>query len=91
MESSEVFINEEIEFSIDDEDYFWIGSYEVATESEDGDWDTPAYGETTINILGTIQLARMDRETGRPVDCMPTRAFEECLIEEIIRRLWAMP
>lgn len=32
MESSEVFINEEIEFSIGDEDYFWIGSYEVVTE-----------------------------------------------------------
>lgn len=87
MESSEVFINEEIEFSLDEEDYFWIGSYEVVTESEDGDWDVPPYGETTINILGTIQLARMDRETGKPVDIMPNRAFEECVIEEIIRRL----
>ena len=34
MESSEVFINEEREFSFDDEDYFWIGSYEVVTEGE---------------------------------------------------------
>ena len=87
MESSEVFINEEIEFSLDEEDYFWIGSYEVVTEGEDGDWDLPPYGETTINILGTIQLARMDRETGKPVDIIPTGAFEECVIEEIIRRL----
>lgn len=87
MESSEVFINEEIEFSIDDEDYFWIGSYEVVTESEDGDWDTPPYSDTTINILGTIQLARMDRETGVPVDIMPTRAVTDSVIEEIIRRL----
>lgn len=87
MESSEVFINEELEFSIGDEDYFWIGSYEVVTDSEDGDWDTPAYGDTTINILGTIQLARMDRDTGVPVDIMPTRAVTDAVIEEIIRRL----
>jgi hypothetical protein len=87
MESSEVFINEEIEFSLDEEDYFWIGSYEVVTEGEDGDWDLPPYGETTINILGTIQLARMDRETGKPVDITMNRVLEECVIEEIIRRL----
>jgi len=87
MESSEVFINEEIEFSLDEEDYFWIGSYEVVTEGEDGDWDLPPYGETTINILGTIQLARMDRETGKPVDITLNRILEECVIEEIIRRL----
>ena len=87
MESSEVFINEEIEFSLDEEDYFWIGSYEVVTEGEDGDWDLPPYGETTINILGTIQLASMDRETGKPVDITMNRVLEECVIEEIIRRL----
>ena len=87
MESSEVFINEEIEFSLDEEDYFWIGSYEVVTEGEEGDWDVPPYGETTINILGTIQLARMDRETGKPVDITMNRVLEECVIEEIIRRL----
>jgi len=87
MESSEVFINEEIEFSLDEEDYFWIGSYEVVTEGEDGDWDLPPYGETTINILGTIQLARMDRETGKSVDIIMNRVLEECVIEEIIRRL----
>ena len=87
MESSEVFINEEIEFSLDEEDYFWIGSYEVVTESEDADWDTPAYSDTTINILGTIQLARIDRETGRPVDCMPMPSLTDAVIEEIIRRL----
>jgi hypothetical protein len=87
MESSEVFINEEIEFSLDEEDYFWIGSYEVVTEGEDGDWDLPPYGETTINILGTIQLARMDRETGKPMDITMNRVLEECVIEEIIRRL----
>ena len=87
MESSEVFINEEIEFSLDEEDYFWIGSYEVVTEGEDGDWDVPPYGETTINILGTIQLARMDRETGKPVDCISNTALTDAVIEEIIRRL----
>ena len=87
MESSEVFINEEIEFSLDDKDYFWIGSYEVVTESEDGDFDVPPYSDTTINILGTIQLARMDRETGVLVDIMPTRAVTDGVIEEIIRRL----
>jgi len=69
MESSEVFINEEIEFSLDEEDYFWIGSYEVVTEGEDG------------------QLARMDRETGKPVDCMSNTALTDAVIEEIIRRL----
>jgi hypothetical protein len=87
MESSEVFINEEIEFSLDEKDYFWIGSYEVVTESEDGDFDVPPYSDTTINILGTIQLARMDRETGVLVDIMPTRAVTDGVIEEIIRRL----
>lgn len=87
MESSEVFINEEIEFSLDNEDYFWVGSYEVVTESEDGDWDTPGYSDTTINILGTIQLARMDRETGTPVDLIPTRDITDAVVDEIIRRL----
>jgi hypothetical protein len=87
MESSEVFINEEIEFSLDEEDYFWIGSYEVVTYSEDGDWDTPGYGETTVNILGTIQLARMDRDTDRPIDVMPVPSITNAVIEEIIRRL----
>lgn len=87
MESSEVFINEEIEFSFDDEDYFWIGSYEVVTEGEDADWDYPAYSETTINILGTIQLARIDKDTGKPVDCTPTSILEECVIETILDKL----
>ena len=62
---SEVFINEEIEFSLDDEDYFWVGSYEVITESED----------ETINILGTIQLSKWDSETNKSIDVVPTRAF----------------
>lgn len=84
---SEVFINEEIEFSIDDEDYFWIGSYEVVTEGEESDWEYMGDSETTINILGTIQLAKMDRENGTPIDWMPTKDIESAIIEEIIRRL----
>ena len=87
MESSEVFINEEIEFSLDEEDYFWVGSYEVVTESVDGDWDTPAYGETTINILGTIQLSKWDSETNKSIYVVPHRAFEECVIETILDKL----
>jgi hypothetical protein len=74
---SEVFINEEIEFSLDDEDYFWVGSYEVITESED----------ETINILGTIQLSKWDSETNKSIDVVPTRAFEQCIIETILDKL----
>ena len=74
---SEVFINEEIEFSLDDEDYFWVGSYEVITESED----------ETINILGTIQLSKWDSETNKSINVVPTRAFEECVIETILDKL----
>jgi hypothetical protein len=84
---SEVFINEELEFSIDDEDYFWIGSYEVVTSGEESDWEYMGDSETTINILGTIQLAKADRESGMPVDCTPTTDIESAIIEEIIRRL----
>jgi hypothetical protein len=74
---SEVFINEEIEFSLDDKDYFWVGSYEVITESED----------ETINILGTIQLSKWDSETNKSIDVVPTRAFEQCIIETILDKL----
>lgn len=87
MESSEVFINEEIEFSLDDEDYFWVGSYEVITESEDETLYTPAFGETSVNILGTIQLSKWDSETNKSINVVPTRAFEECVIETILDKL----
>lgn len=87
MESSEVFINEEIEFSVDEEDYFWVGSYEVITESEDETLYTPAYGDTTINILGTIRLSKWDEETSKSIDVVPTRAFEQCIIETILDKL----
>lgn len=84
---SEVFINEEVEFSIDGEDYFWIGSYEVITEGEESDWDYMGDSETTINILGTIQLIKLDRETDKSIECLLTRDVESAVIEEIIRRL----
>lgn len=84
---SEVFINEEIEFSLDDEDYFWVGSYEVITESEDETLYTPAFGETSVNILGTIQLSKWDSETNKSINVVPTRAFEECVIETILDKL----
>lgn len=87
MESSEVFINEEIEFSLDNEDYFWVGSYEVVTEGDDGDWDTPPYSETSVNILGTIQLCKWDSETNKSINVVPTKAFEECVIETILDKL----
>ncbi len=53
----------------------------------DGDWDTPPYGETSVNILGTIQLSKWDSETNKSINVVPTRAFEECVIETILDKL----
>ena len=84
---SEVFINEEVEFSIGAEDYFWVGSYEVETHGEESDWDYPGDSETTINILGTIRLVRYEVESGRSRDWDMTRDIESALIEAIIDKL----
>jgi len=84
---SEVFINEEVEFSIGDEDYFWVGSYEVETHGEESDWEYPGDSETTINILGTIRLIKYDDESGRSIDWDMTGYIESALIEAIIDKL----
>jgi len=84
---SEVFINEEIEFTIDDKDYFWVGSYEVANHGEESDWDYVGDSETVVNILGTHQLCTWDEEQGKTISIVPTRELTEAIVDAIFNRL----
>jgi hypothetical protein len=82
MEDSEVFINEEVDFSIDDKDYLWVGSYEVhhlGEESTLGLWNRE------INILSTIRLCEHDGDDW--FNITPTQDHMNGLIEQIIRGL----
>jgi hypothetical protein len=82
MEDSEVFINEEVDFSIDDKDYLWVGSYEVhhlGEESTLGLWNRE------INILSTILLCEHDGDDW--FNITPTQDHMNGLIYHIIRYL----
>jgi hypothetical protein len=82
MEDSEVFINEEVDFSIDDKDYMWVGSYEVhhlGEESTLGLWNRE------INILSTIRLCEHDGDDW--FNITPTQDHMNGLIYHIIRYL----
>ena len=82
MEDSEVFINEEVDFSIDDKDYLWVGSYEVhhlGEESTLGLWNRE------INILSTIRLCEHDGDDW--FNITPTQDHMNGLIYHIIRYL----
>jgi len=82
MDESEVFINEEVDFSIDDKDYLWVGSYEVhhlGEESTLGLWNRE------INILSTIRLCEHDGNDW--FNITPTQDHMNGLIYHIIRYL----
>ena len=82
MEDSEVFINEEVDFSIDDKDYMWVGSYEVhhlGEESTLGLWNRE------ITILSTIRLCEHDGDDW--FNITPTQDHMNGLIYHIIRYL----
>jgi hypothetical protein len=85
FDESEVFIDVEIEFSTDDKDYFWVGSYEVHQYGEESTWDCMGMIETEINILGTIRLCVNDGDDW--IDITPTRDVMDGVIEQIIRKL----
>lgn len=84
---SEVFINEEVEFSIDDKDYFWVGSYEVASHGEESDWDYVGDNETVVNILGTHQLCTWDEEQGKTISIAPTGEILDAIVDTIFNKL----
>ena len=85
MEDSEVFINEEVDFSIDDKDYMWVGSYEVHQYGEESTWDSMGMWETEINILSTIRLCEHDGDDW--FNITPTQDHMNGLIYHIIRYL----
>jgi len=84
---SEVFINEELEFSIGDRDYFWVGSYEVVSYGEESDWEYAGDSETIVNVLSTHQLCTWDYDQGRTIDVVPTQEITEAIIEVIFNKL----
>jgi hypothetical protein len=85
MNESEVFINEEIEFSIDEKDYLWVGSYEVHQFGEESTWDCMGMGEVEINILSTIRLCEHDGDDWNNIT--PTQYHMHGLIEQIMKGL----
>lgn len=85
MDESEVFLDVEIEFSIDDKDYIWVGSYEVHQFGEESTWECMGMIETEINILSTIRLCVNDGDEW--LDVTPTHDHIYSLVEQIIRDL----
>jgi len=85
MDESEVFINEEVEFSIDDKDYLWVGSYEVHQFGEPSTWDCMGMSETEINILSTLRLCEHDGDDW--INITPTSDHMYGLIEHIMKSL----
>lgn len=53
MYTSEEFYDQSIEFSYYESDYIWKGDYRAEYYDEDGDYDTPYYGETKVRIINT--------------------------------------
>ena len=84
-DESEVFINEEVEFSIDDKDYLWVGSYEVHQYGEESTWDCMGMSEVEINILSTIRLCEHDGDDW--FNITPERDHMHGLVEQIIKNL----
>lgn len=85
FDESEVFINEELEFTLGDRDYFWVGSFEIHSFGESQDWDYVGDCETAISILSTHQLCTWDDEAGASVDVVLTREIYEAIVYEIER------
>jgi hypothetical protein len=53
MYTSEEFYNQSVEFSYNGSDYIWEGDYRVESYDEDGDYDSPPWGETKVRIINT--------------------------------------
>jgi len=85
FDESEVFIDVEIEFSIDDKDYFWVGSYEVRQYGESPTWYSMGMSEVEVNILGTIRLCMNSGNDW--VDIAPTGEILEAIEETIFNDL----
>jgi hypothetical protein len=62
MYTSEEFYDQSIEFSYEDSDYIWFGDYRVESYDEDGDYDSPSYGETKVKLIHTIELLKANEE-----------------------------
>ena len=62
MSTSEEFYDQSIEFSCDDSDYIWFGDYRVESYDEDGDYDSPPYGETKVKLIHTIEFLKANEE-----------------------------
>ena len=62
MYNSEEFYDETFEFTYEDSDYVWKGDYRVESYDEDGDYDSPPYGETKVKLIYTTELLKTNNE-----------------------------
>jgi hypothetical protein len=75
MSTSEEFYDQSIEFTYDDSDYIWFGDYRVESYDEDGDYDSPPYGETKVKLIHTIELLKANEEGN----------YEQILLEDDLK------
>jgi hypothetical protein len=82
---TESFYDQRLDFTYDGRDYIWYGDYKVETSGDPGDYDTPAYYETEVEILETNFCTYYDETTDEVVEVEPTRGLL-CHIEILIER-----
>jgi hypothetical protein len=62
MYSSDEFYDQSIEFTCGDSDYIWEGDYRVESYDEDGDYDSPPWGETKVKLIHTTAFLKTNDE-----------------------------
>ena len=82
---TEHFYDQRLDFTYDGRDYIWYGDYKVETTGDPGDYDTPAYYETEVEILETNSCIYYDETTDEVIEVDPSKGLL-CHIEIIIER-----
>jgi len=82
---TENFYDQRVDFTYDGRDYIWYGDYKVETTGDPGDYDTPAYYETEVEVLETNFCTYYDETTDEVIEVEPTGGLL-CQIELEIER-----
>jgi hypothetical protein len=77
---SEMYLDQEVLFFYEGEEYCWTGHYEVRQHGEEADWDYCGDSEVEVEIDTTKAITKFNEETNGWYEVTPTNS----LIYEVV-------
>jgi hypothetical protein len=84
---SEMYLDQEVLFYYEGEEYCWQGNYEVKQHGEESDWDYCGDSEVEVEIETTKAITKFNEETNDWDEVTPTNSLIYEVVLNIERHL----